>query len=58
MSKLQNEELIKDIFAFGLVLSRLGHEHLVESQTLFISALNEYGFTTVTGKAFTKQNFR
>lgn len=57
MSRLQNNELIKDIFAYGVLLVRLGFEECISSKTMFIAMVNEVGFRTVKGKQFTSQSF-
>lgn len=51
-------ELAKDIAAFASILIKFGHDKCLENQTAFIEVLNEAGFTTVTGKEFTKMGFR
>ena len=58
MSRLQNNELIKDIFAYGALFARLGFEECISTQTMFVEMLNEAGFKTSSGKNFSKQSFR
>lgn len=50
-------ELVKDIFAFAVILTRFGYSDSVANQSLFVEMLNEAGFRTVTGMEFTPQNF-
>lgn len=57
-------ELVKDIFAYALLLIRLGYDKCVTNRTIFIEMLNEAfhtngspAFRTVTGKEFTVQSF-
>lgn len=64
MSRKQaTSELVKDIFAFAVLLVRLGHEDCVTNKSLFVEMLNEArnevtgepSFRTPNGQEFTKQ---
>lgn len=58
MSKItKSGELCKDIFAFGVLLTRFGYDHILENKSLFVATLNEAGFRTTTGKEFTPQSY-
>lgn len=54
---MKNEELLKDIFAYALILLRFGYHELLENKNLFVETLNISGFRTVAGKQFTQQSF-
>lgn len=57
MSSPKTNELLKDIFAFAVLLTRMGFEDCVTQQNLFVEMLNESGFRTITGKEFTPQSW-
>ncbi|MGL6228694.1 MAG: hypothetical protein ACRC3J_05740 [Culicoidibacterales bacterium] len=52
-------ELFKDIIATASVLIKFEMDgEILSTQSNFIAFLNEAGYRTVTGRLFTKMNFR
>ena len=59
MKQNKSLELVKDIIATVSVLIKFEMDgEILDSQSMFIEFLNEAGYRTVSGKLFTKMNFR
>lgn len=61
---MKKKELVKDIFAFAVLLVRLERDDILENRKLFVEMLNEstdsegnHSFRTTTGKEFTYSQF-